>query len=205
MSRSDFESLFQRALASRGEAYLMAEMELRGAPESAPVLRRHLDDENPIARLAASVVLESVESRAPDLDEVLRELTELERYFARTVAGTPPVASVAANLTRRFGARLTGFLALRLVQHPETDWRSLVALAYLDQHKDPATTEPIIRFAAQTRARPLQAIAAQVLVRLGDPALPQKIRAERDRLAATGGSLPPAVASLAEPSTRTVA
>ena len=205
MTRSDFESLFQRALVSRGEAYVMAESELRESPESAPVLRGHLGDPDPIARLAASVMLESVEARAPDFEEVPRYFAELERYVARTVAGTPPITGVVANLTTRFGGRLTGFLALRLVRQPQTGWRALVALAYLDRHKDPATTEAIIRFAAQTRERPLQAIAARVLVGLGDPALAQKINAERDRLAAEGGSLPAVVASLAAPSGHTVA
>jgi hypothetical protein len=73
----------------------------------------------------------------------------------------------------------------------------LTALGYLDRHRNPATTEALIRFAAQSREPRLQQLVAQVVANIGDPALAQKLQAERDRLAGQGGTLPPALASLA--------
>ncbi|MFL5910942.1 MAG: hypothetical protein ACJ768_10280 [Gaiellaceae bacterium] len=193
---SDFEAVFRRAMISEGDAYLMAESELRDSPESAPVLRAHLSDPDPIGRLAAGVMLEWSESSGDDFGQVTEYLDDLQRTFAPTVAGAPRVTGVIEDLTRRFGGRLAEFLALRLVQQPQPSWRVLTTLGYLDRHKNPATTEALIRFAAQTREPRLQQLAAQVVANLGDPALAQKLQAERDRLVAQGGALPPALASI---------
>jgi hypothetical protein len=192
----DFEAVFRRAMISEGDAYLMAESELRDSPESAPVLRAHLSDPDPIGRPAAGVVLEWSESAGDELTQAMQYLDDLQRRFAPTVLGAPPVTGVIQNLTTKFGGRLAELLALRLVQQPQPSWRVLTTLGYLDRHKNPATTEALIRFAAQTREPRLQQLVAQVVANLGDPALAQKLQAERDRLVAQGGALPPALASL---------
>jgi hypothetical protein len=199
VSAADLESLFERAVVSQGAAYLLAESELRELPESASVLREHVDDADPVARLAASVMLEWNEGRDPGFAEVPRYLDDLEKSFGRTVAGVPPIEAVVENLTHRFGGAVAEFVALRLVQRVETDWRALVTLAYLDRHKNPATTAALIRFASETPEPRLQQLAAQVVAELGDPDLAEKIAAEGERLATHGMTLPPVVASLTAP------
>jgi hypothetical protein len=201
----DLEAVFRRAMISTGDAYLMAESELRDTPDNAPVLRAHLSDPDPIGRLTAEVVLEWSESADDEFGQAMQYLDDLDRRFAPTVLGAPPVTGVIENLTARFGGRLAPLLALRLVQQPQPSSRVLVSAGYLDRHKNTRTTEALIRFAAQTREPRLQQIVAQVIANLGDPALARKLQAERDRLVAQGGRLPPALASLTGASSGTTA
>ncbi|HYR12021.1 MAG TPA: hypothetical protein VEQ60_29825 [Longimicrobium sp.] len=195
------EAVFQRAVVSEDEAYLRAEERLRGAgAEAAPTLREHLDDPDPMRRLTARVVLESIETAGSDFEQAGRYLAALARKFTNTVARTPPVHGVAETLTARFGGRLAEFLALRLVKESEPDdWRVRLTLQYLDRHKTPAANEALIRFAARTSQPVYQQAVAQVLAGSGDPALGQKLAAERQRLAVQGAALPASLAALATP------
>lgn len=195
---SETHSLFRRALITEDEAYTVVESRLRALPESAPVMRENLDHPDPIGRLLAGVMLDWTESEDHDFDVALRRLDQLERRFASTVAGAPSPVATADNLTARFGGRLAELLALRLVKEPRQEqWRALTALAYLDRHRTPAVSDALIRFAAITPDPHTQQLAARVLGGIGDPALARKIAAERERLAAQGRSMPPAIAALA--------
>ena len=114
------------------------------------------------------------------------------------MAGTPPVRAVVDSLTARYGAGLAGFLALRLVKLPRSPgWRARTALGYLERNPTPAVTEALLRFAAATSEPLLQASAVRAIRAARDSRLPEKLAAERDRLAAVGRPLPPSVAGLA--------
>jgi hypothetical protein len=196
---SDLEALFERAVVSEDEAYERVEAHLRQAgEEAAPVLRRNLDHADAIGQLAARVLLEWSESGGDDFDKASRYLELLPARFAGTAARTPPVRGVLHNLSARYGGRLAEFLALRLVKQSQpANWEVLTSLAYLDQYKNPAVTEALIRFAARTTQPQWQQLATRVLRDLGDPALAAKLTAERGRLAQNGRSLPPALLALA--------
>lgn len=195
MSAADPDRLFKRAVISENEAYLLAEQRLRQSPD---VLAGALQDPDPVGRLLAGVALEWGETEGHDFEAALRYLDGLERHFAGTVAGSPPVQVVVDTLSTRFGGQLAELLALRLVKETrQPSWRVLVTLAYLDRHRTPAVTDALIRYAAATQAPTLQNVSVRVLANLGDAALASKIRAERERLAARGGALPAPVAALA--------
>ena len=194
---TEAEALFERMLISRGEAYLVAEGALRESEESAAVLTRQLNHADPIGRLTARVMLEWADAATGEFDAAAAYLDALDRRFGPTVAGMPPVTGVVENLSARFGPRIAEFLALRLVQQPQPAWRVLATLGYLDRHKNPATTEALVRFAARAGEPRLQDLTARVVAGIGDPDLARKLATERDRLAAQGAQLPRALASLA--------
>lgn len=194
---SDMEALFQRALVSEDEAYLNAEARLMESAREAPGSLGRLAPDDPVGRLLARV-LESAEERAADVEEASRYLDEAERWFARTVVGVPRVDAVVENLTRQHGGRLAEVLALRLVRVPSApEWRARTALAYIERHPTPTVTEAVVRFATTTQLPQHQAAVARTLAAIDDPAMGSKVAAERERLARSGRSLPPALASLA--------
>jgi hypothetical protein len=195
------DALFERALVSEDEAYRLAETRLRESADSA-ALQRNLTHADPVGRLMANVMLEWSETAGAgaDFEKAAQYLDSVERRFARTVAGVPPVRAVVQNLSATFGGRLTEFLALRLVKESQPPpWRALAVLGYLERHGNPATTDAVIRFASRTALPQLQQAAARVLASSGDPALAQKLAAERERLAREGGQLPPVLAALTSP------
>jgi hypothetical protein len=196
------DPLFQRALVTEDEAYLMTERALLEEPEHTEALRQGLGHPDPVARLTANVMLEWAEAegdpaRDHSFTAALRYLDYAERRFARTAAQTPPVQGVVEQLSARFGGQLAELLALRLVKQPrQASWRVLTTLGYLDRHKTPAVTEALIRFAAQTPSPQLQRMTVAVIAGLGDPELRRKLIAERERLAGQGAAMPPALAAL---------
>lgn len=193
------EAVFERAVVSEDEAYLRAEERLRvAATDAVPVLREHLDDPDPMRRLTARVLLESIETAGGDFDQAGRYLAALARRFANTAARTPPVHGVVETLTTRFGGRLAELLALRLTQESRPDdWRVRLTLEYLARHRTPAANDALIRFAARTTQPFYQQAAAQVLAASGDRALGQKLAAEHQRLARQGTALPASLVALA--------
>jgi hypothetical protein len=198
------DPLFQRALVTEDEAYLMTERALLEAPEHTEALTQALEHPDPVARLTANVMLEWGEAEGDPAQDhpftaALRDLDDAERRFADTAAQTPPVRGAVEQLSARYGGRLAELLALRLVKQPgQASWRVLTTLAYLDGHKTPAVTEALIRFAAHTPSPKLQRMTAAVIAGLGDPQLRRKLTAERERLAAQGAAMPPALAALGD-------
>lgn len=192
---NEVEALFERAVASEDEAFLRAEEHLvRAGAEAVPTLQQHLNHPDPIGRLTARVALEWAES-GDDFDKARRYLSAVAKRFAPTAAAAPPIRGVVENLTARFGARLTQFLALHLAKESQPDdWHVLATLAYLDRHKNPAVTDALIRFATRTSQPLHQELAARVLREIGDPALGQKLAAASQR-----ATLPPVLAALATP------
>ena len=197
--RSELEALFERAVVSEDEAYERVEARIRQAgAEAAPVLRQNLDHTDPVGQLTARVLLEWTEAASDDYVKAAQYLELLPGRFVGTVVQAPPVRGVLHNLNARFGSRLAEFLALRLVKQSQpANWEVLTSLAYLDQHKNPAVTEALIRFAVRAARPNWQQMAARVLKNLGDPALAARLAAERQRLAQAGRSLPPSLLSLA--------
>jgi len=197
---SNADALFEQALVSEDEAYRLAEERLLDEADT-DALQRQLSHPDPVGRLMAAVLLQSAEGAGDDFRKATEYLERAERRFAETVAGTPPVRGIVDNLSRTFDGRLADFLALRLVKESEPPpWRALATLGYLERHPSPTSNDAVIRFAARTEAPQLQQVAAQVLAKSGDPDLAQKLEAESERLAPTGGALPPALATLASAS-----
>jgi hypothetical protein len=195
----EIEATFARALATTDEAYFrMEEQLIDGAAEAEETIRGHLDDPDPMARLLAEVVLEATADNGQAIEKATRFLAFAERRAARSILRKPPAAGVAGTLTKAFGSRLAEFLALRLVQETQAPgWRVMTALAYLNEHRTPAATSALIRFAARTRQPQHQRAAIAVLRNIGDPELPAKLAAERRTLQQQGVTLPAALASLA--------
>jgi hypothetical protein len=190
--------VFQAAVDAEGDEYLAAEAALLASGPPSEALQPALEQEDPIARLVAGVLLEAAESDTQPFEAAEQYLGSAERWFAGTIVATPPVRGVVANLTATFGGRLGEYLALRLVKVPAAPpWRQQTALAYLMRNPAPGATDAVLRYAsAPTTAPGLQSMAAQVLASSGDAQLAAKVSAERDRLARSGASLPDPLAAL---------
>lgn len=185
--------VFRRALVTEDEAYLRSEEDLvEAGPDAEPP--PDLVASDPIGALLAELMQEAASGGADEFEQAIAYLDQLAERTALTAMRVPRADSVIEQLTARFGDRLTSFLALRLVKETTLpEWRVMATLGYLDRHKTPAVTDAVIRFAARTEVRRHQEVAAHVLRDLGDPALAQKLAAERDRL---GRDLPTALAGL---------
>src|SRR5215217_6329700 len=96
---NDVEDLFERAIVSEDEAFVLAEERLRQAgSDGAAAARQRLDHPDPVGRLTARVVIDWAEA-GDELDRARRYLAALPRRFAGTAAVTPPVRGVVDNLT----------------------------------------------------------------------------------------------------------
>ena len=191
------EALFQNAVKNRGQEYLAAESALRNSPESVAVLRANLQNADPIARLIATVLLDWKEGRAPEYQQALDFLEALPKRLAKTPVGMPPPTGVAADLAERFGSRIAGLIAVRLVKEsPAPHWRVLTYVFYLESQALPETTPALIRFAAESENPKWRSAAIQAISKIRDPHLKDKIAAERARLQAEQKLLPPDLATL---------
>jgi hypothetical protein len=190
----DVADAFRRALATEDEAYLRWEERLvEAAPDAEPPV--DLVESSPMGPLLAELMQEAARNGGEEFEQATAYLDDLAARAARTAMLVPRADIVIEKLTARFGNRLTAFLGLRLVKDSALpDWRVMATLGYLDRHKTPAATEALIRFAARTSVPRQQAFAVTVLRGSGDPALAQKLAAERSRL---GRDLPAALTSLA--------
>ena len=195
------EEVFERAVVSSDLAYLQLEEQLLAGGANAEItLRRHRRDADPVSQLLAEALLEATADGGRSVEKATAFMNLASEAAARSVRGKPSPIGLADTLTRAFGPRLAEFLAVRLVKESRPpDWRALATLAYLDRHKDPKTTDAVIRFATQNPVPELQRAAAQVLANSGDPALAQKLAAERERLAHADAQLPPVLAALSSP------
>ena len=189
--------LIDRALASENEAWPRAEQALLEANEDGVPLEAASSHPDPVGRQMAQAALVSDADTRGALDKATAYLDAAAARFARTPAGTPPIHGIAANLSATFGPRLASALALRLVQQREMPhWRVMSTLAYLDRQRDPSVVPSLVRFAAQATVPVQQASAVRVLSGFSGSAVAASVRAERDRLAANGGSLPAPLAAL---------
>jgi hypothetical protein len=197
---SDPMQLIEHALASREEAWLAAEQALFEAADLGVALEAaSASHGDPVGRQMARTATDTDAAGRDALAKATAYLDGAARKFARTPAGSPPIGGVAANLSATFGAQLAGPLALRLVQQPQTPhWRAMATLAYLDQHRDPSIVPSLARFVFQTTRGPEQELAIRILGSIGGPTVASAFRAERDRAAATGRRLDPALAALVD-------
>jgi len=191
--------LIDHALSARDEAWPAAEQALLEAAElGVPLEAATTSHADPVGRQMARTGTDTDAAGRDALAKATAYLDGAARRFARTPAGAPPIAGVAANLAATFGPRLAGPLALRLLQQSQMPhWRAMATLAYLDQHRDASIVPSLARFAVQTTREPEQELAARILGSIGGPAVASAVRAERERVAATGRPFPPALAALA--------
>lgn len=137
------------------------------------------------------------------LAKALAYLDAAGQRWAGSAAGAPPIAGIAANLGATFGAHIALPLAQRLAEQPQMPhWRAMATLAYLDEHRAPAIVPHIARFAFATERESEQELAIRILGSIGGPAVAAAVRAERDRVAAAGRAIPPALAALVGTPTR---
>jgi len=191
---------FDAAVETDNEGYLEAEGQLIGLARSdateRAALADRLDAADPVTRLVATVLLHEAEADEPQVARVDDYLNRAERYFAARITRVPPIDGVVDTLTAQFGTGLGELLALRLLKVASPPWRMQVALDYLTQNPTPAATEALLRFASTTTEPQFQAAAARAVLAARDRDLERKLAAERQRLAAAGQSLPPALTSL---------
>jgi hypothetical protein len=200
-SNEPMETLFEEARVSMGADYLSAERKLRGAGAAAvPTLRAKLQHPDYIARSIAKCLLNWIEGRGAEFQAALDYLDFIPRRLAKTPVGSPPPVGVAAELTDRYAARVTEFLAVRLVKSPGwPSWQSEGVLLYLREHKVASTTAPLIRFAVETQREPWRAIAIEVVKAANDPELASKIVAERQLAERQKKDFPKALSDLLPP------
>ena len=198
MSLMTASQLIEHALASANEAWPEAERALLEASEQGISFEAVATHPDPVAQQMAGTAASVTPATRTALEKATAYLDAAAQRFARSPAGHPPVTGVVANLTATFGSQLAGPLALRLSQQSGMPhWQAMSTLAYLDQHRDATVVPSLVRFAAQTRVAPQQELAVRILGSIGGPTVASNVRSERDRLAARGGTLPPALAALA--------
>jgi len=195
------QTLFETAAENSGQVYLEAEQKLRNAEsEALPMLRANLQNQDPIIRLFASVLVNWIEGRSPDNQAALDYLEYIPKRAAETPLGVPPPDGVAAELTYRFGARVVDLAAVRLVKETNgPQWRTESFLLYLAEHKSPSATAALIRFAADTQNTKWQDIAVETIKQTDDRDMRLKIASERQRLQKLNRVLPKVLADLESP------
>ena len=180
-NREGMENLFERARITTGSDYVQAERQLRrlvtaGDAQTLAAIKQGALLPDPLAPLLAEVLLAAAGPSAKDYDDLEQLLVNLPATMARTALGKPMPDVFRRMVTEGYGNRATKFLALRLVKQPEwPDWLVSGVLLYLREHKDPATTAAIIRFAAVTPAPHRREWAREALAAIGDPALAARL------------------------------
>jgi hypothetical protein len=199
-SSRDASSLVRRALLTEDEAYLEAEQALWDHDDPAAITSALDGQDDPAAPLLAELVARRPARGASGAGaaEVDRHLARLERYFEKKVPGSPPARATVDALSARFGAGASELLALRLLKRSgPPDWRTSVALGFLQRHPTPAAVAALLRFAAESPVAWQRDLAVAAIRAAADPALASKVAAERARLVAAGRRVPPELANLA--------
>jgi hypothetical protein len=192
--------VFEQAVARYGPEYLQAEQTLlRAGSAAAPTLQQNLDHRDPVGRMIARCLLQWIGGKAPEYQAALDYLDQIGKRMARTPAGVPPTAGVAAELSERYGAKVADLLAVHLVKELDwPQWRVGSVLQYIMDHKATSTTSALIRFAAETNNEPWRAAAIETIRSVHDPDLATKMDYERKRYSALERKLPEALNELSE-------
>lgn len=192
------QAIFDAAVQSHGQAYLDADRKLRaGGIPAEMVLRNNLHHADPVARMLARTTLDWVEGSAKDYQDTLDYLDYLPNRLARTPITVPPPSGVAAYLTLHFEGRVADFLSVRLVKGTDWEyWRVAGVLFYLKEQARPSTTEPLLRFAVETKDDELRGWAIEAITASNDPDLKAKLDVERRRTQALAIPFPAALAAL---------
>ena len=118
--------------------------------------------------------------------------------LSRTPITVPWPDGVGAYLTQHFEGRVADFLAVRLVKG--TDWEEWrvagVLYYYLKEQARPSTTEPVLRFAVETKNDEWRGWAIETIQASRDPDLKNKLDVERRRTQALAIPFPAALAAL---------
>lgn len=193
------QALFDTAVQSHGQAYLDADRKLRaGGIAAEMVLRANLHHADPVARMLARTTLDWFEGSAKDYQDTLDYLDYLPARLSRTPITVPWPDGVGAYLTQHFEGRVADFLAVRLVKG--TDWEEWrvagVLYYYLKEQARPSTTEPVLRFAVETKNDEWRGWAIETIQASKDPDLKNKLDVERRRTQALAIPFPAALAAL---------
>jgi len=190
-----------QAEAAAGPRYLELELRARQQAASDPIelaaLREHLADDDPVVALMAHVVLDWLGDRRGDYEAALVHLKRAPERAAQTPKGTPSPLGVASYLTLHFSNRLTKLLALRLLKETDWDrWKVVAILLYLKEHKDPATTGALLRFAIETNEDTWRGFALEAVQAIADPRLTNKLAFEEARAKKLGRPVPATVQNI---------
>lgn len=184
----NMDTLFQKAIESRGKDYLDAEYLLRqGGSAAVNTLYQNRNHPDPIARLIVESLLLWLQGKASEHQAALDYLDYIPKRLAKTPVGSPPPLGVSNELRDRFGDRVANFLALRLVKQDDwLRWRVISILFYLSEQKLPSTTYALIRFAVETPNEEARNYAIEAIKAIGDKDLKAKLSFERSRLQGLG-------------------
>ncbi len=198
LQMEDINIIFNKALKSRGKAYLDAEYLLRqGGKETLTLLSQNKNHKDPIARLMVGTLMIWMQEEEPKYQIALDYLDNLPKKYARTPISAPPPISVAYMLNEDFYNSVANVLALRLIKENEWPyWRIIGVLLYLKEQKLPSTTSALIRFAIETKDDEARGYAIEAIQAINDPDLKVKILIEKERLDNLQKSFPPELDSL---------
>jgi hypothetical protein len=194
LEEAEMRDAFQKAIASTGTNYLKYEdILIRG--NSDKVLRNSLTSTDPIVRLMAKAIFDQKEDAGSQLFK-LREFLRYERNQRVVNWHAPDTGLLISTFDSKFKT-LDRMLALYLAKDADLERYEKVALLnhFANQKSTPAT-DAIIRYLAQEQEPGTRKIAIAVLKHIGDPALPDKLKAEQKRLATQGKTLPGDLGSL---------
>ena len=176
------KQLLDTALQAEDRAYLVAEARLRAAPDAVPELRARLQSADYFERAFCKVMLDWIEGRAQENDAALAYFPAIAEEKKMTPAVSPRPAIVARDLSLRFSGRVAEFLAIRLTKELDwPQWQVTGVLLYLTEQRQPATAAALVRFAADQRREAWHQMAITALKAMNDPAIRDKVRAERLR------------------------
>ncbi len=192
------QALFDSAVQSYGPAYVEAERKLRaGGTATEVVLRANLHHADPVARKIARVALDWLEGSAADYQAALDYLDSLPALDALTAAGVPSPLGAAGYLSMHFGAKVVDLLAVRVLKGNDwPHWRVAGVLFYLKEQARPSATEPLLRFAVETKNDEWRGWAIEAIAASKDPDLKNRLDAERRRTQALALPFPAALAAL---------
>jgi hypothetical protein len=199
------QEALEAAITTRGSTYLEAERRLReGGPEAAALLRKNLAQADPVARMVVQTLLDWYVGHAGDYKGVLDYFEWIVKWDASTVVGTPRADGTEGYLSQEYGARLTHFLAVRLLKEGDDlpRWKLGATVLYLRAHPTPSVTEVLLRYAVETKNEDWQGLlprmqTIETIVAIKDPKLQQKLEAERARCKNLGVPFPAELEALA--------
>lgn len=194
----NMNTIFAKALKSRGQAYLDAEYLLRqGGKEALNILSQSKNHKDPVARLMVETLIVWIQKEETNYQTALSYLDNLPKRYTRTPLNAPPPVSVAYTLNEDFGNGVANVLALRLVKEQDwPHWRVAGVLLYLEEQKLPSTTSALLRFAIETKSDEERGYAIETIQAINDPDLQVKISIEKERLDSLQKSLPLELESL---------
>lgn len=163
MADTTTDELFQKALTSYGQDYLIAEKALRaGGETTATALKLIAADtkKTPLTRFIAATIAAAISGQADEFDAAMDGLDNLATYTAKTPLGVPSPDTAASELT--LYSDFSDFAALRLLKEIDwPEWKVMTVIVYLGYYATSSVSPALDQFRADLKDGKRPALCAE--------------------------------------------